>query len=181
MTIKYFFFLLGGNCPEGHKLYVITDDDKIYYTEKFDTNTFSFKKNDLEYICDMYSIHNNYLNQYGKVDFEIHQNNIGKGAPICYMFKNDNGKYIHLYTVGMYHNINAVEYVLALTTYHYQLQRIKQLIEELNNAAYAYYNKKPIMSHYEWDKKYDELTTLEYVTGIVFVNSPTQNFGYYDE
>lgn len=59
-----------------------------------------------------------------------------------------------------------------------KLERMKQLIKELNNASYAYYNQVPIMSDYEWDKMYDELETLEYVTGIVLANSPTHNVGY---
>lgn len=59
-----------------------------------------------------------------------------------------------------------------------KLERMKQLIKVLNNASYAYYNQVPIMSDYEWDKMYDELETLEYVTGIVLANSPTHNVGY---
>ena len=42
-----------------------------------------------------------------------------------------------------------------------KLERIKQLIKELNNASYAYYNQIPIMPDYEWDKMYDELINLE--------------------
>ena len=59
-----------------------------------------------------------------------------------------------------------------------KLERIKQLIKELNNASYAYYNQVPIMSDYEWDKMYDELINLEEETGIVLANSPTHNVGY---
>lgn len=59
-----------------------------------------------------------------------------------------------------------------------KLERIKQLIEELNNASYAYYNQIPIMPDYEWDKMYDELINLEEETGIVLENSPTHNVGY---
>ena len=59
-----------------------------------------------------------------------------------------------------------------------KLERIKQLIKELNDASYAYYNQVPIMPDYEWDKMYDELETLEYITGIVLANSPTHNVGY---
>lgn len=59
-----------------------------------------------------------------------------------------------------------------------KLERMKQLIKVLNKASYAYYNQVPIMSDYEWDKMYDELETLEYVTGIVLANSPTHNVGY---
>ena len=59
-----------------------------------------------------------------------------------------------------------------------KLERIKQLIKELNNASYAYYNQVPIMPDYEWDKMYDELVNLEEETGIVLSNSPTHNVGY---
>jgi DNA ligase (NAD+) len=59
-----------------------------------------------------------------------------------------------------------------------KLERIKQLIKDLNNASYAYYNQVPIMPDYEWDKMYDELMNLEEETGIVLSNSPTHNVGY---
>ncbi len=59
-----------------------------------------------------------------------------------------------------------------------KLERMKQLIKELNNASYAYYNQVPIMPDYEWDKMYDELINLEEETGIVLSNSPTHNVGY---
>ena len=59
-----------------------------------------------------------------------------------------------------------------------KLERIKQLIKDLNNASYAYYNQVPIMPDYEWDKMYDELINLEKETGIVLSNSPTHNVGY---
>lgn len=57
--------------------------------------------------------------------------------------------------------------------------RIKELIEILNKAAKAYYvDGTEIMSNFEYDALYDELTLLENETGIVFSNSPTQNVGY---
>ena len=59
-----------------------------------------------------------------------------------------------------------------------KLERIKQLIKDLNNASYAYYNQVPIMPDYEWDKMYDELINLEEETSIVLANSPTHNVGY---
>ena len=59
-----------------------------------------------------------------------------------------------------------------------KLERIKQLIKDLNNASYAYYNQIPIMPDYEWDKMYDELIKLVEETGIVLSNSPTHNVGY---
>lgn len=59
-----------------------------------------------------------------------------------------------------------------------KIDEIKQLIKELNNASYAYYNQVPIMPDYEWDKMYEELQSLEKETGIVLSNSPTHNVGY---
>lgn len=59
-----------------------------------------------------------------------------------------------------------------------KIERMKELINTLNNASNAYYNQSPIMSDYEWDKLYDELATLEYTTEIVLADSPTHNVGY---
>ena len=59
-----------------------------------------------------------------------------------------------------------------------KIERIKELIAQLNAASYAYYNSSPIMSDYEWDKMYDELCELESATGLTYPNSPTQNVGY---
>lgn len=59
-----------------------------------------------------------------------------------------------------------------------KLEKIKQLIKELNNASYAYYNQVPIIPDYEWDKMYDELINLEKETGIILSNSPAHNVGY---
>ena len=57
--------------------------------------------------------------------------------------------------------------------------RIKELIDILNEASRAYYdNDTEIMSNYEYDALYDELVKLEKETGIVLSNSPTQNVGY---
>lgn len=58
-------------------------------------------------------------------------------------------------------------------------QRINELVNMLNEASYAYYQKaEEIMSNYEYDKLYDELVALEEETGIVLANSPTVNVGY---
>ncbi len=59
-----------------------------------------------------------------------------------------------------------------------KIERMKELVNTLNNASDAYYNQSPIMSDYEWDKLYDELSTLEYTTEIVLADSPTHNVGY---
>ena len=59
------------------------------------------------------------------------------------------------------------------------VERIKQLTEQLNRAARAYYMQDTeIMSNYEYDALYDELKALEEKTGIVLAGSPTQQVGY---
>lgn len=61
-------------------------------------------------------------------------------------------------------------------------QRIKELVEQLNLASTAYYNgQNEIMTNYEWDAMFDELTELEQETGIVLENSPTQRTGMESE
>ena len=60
-----------------------------------------------------------------------------------------------------------------------KLERIKELVQLLNKACYAYYNTdKEIMSNYEYDKLFDELVELEKETNFVMSNSPTQRAGY---
>lgn len=56
-----------------------------------------------------------------------------------------------------------------------QINRIKELVELLNKASYAYYvNDKPIMSDKEYDQWYDELEALEKETGYILSSSVTQ-------
>ncbi len=60
-----------------------------------------------------------------------------------------------------------------------KLDRIKELVELLNEASRVYYAQdKEIMSNYEYDKLYDELVALEEETGVTLANSPTVNVGY---
>ena len=55
-------------------------------------------------------------------------------------------------------------------------KRMKELIEILNNASRLYYQfNTAIMTDFEYDKLYDELTELEAKTGITLSNSPTIN------
>ena len=56
-----------------------------------------------------------------------------------------------------------------------KIQRMQQLIVELNEASEAYYNGKgERMTDYEWDARFDELRRLEQETGTVLPDSPTQ-------
>ena len=46
--------------------------------------------------------------------------------------------------------------------------RAAELVKKLNQASEAYYNgKEEIMSNYEWDAMFDELSRLEAETGYV--------------
>ena len=57
-----------------------------------------------------------------------------------------------------------------------KITRMKELIDLLNAASYAYYqNSEPIMTDYEYDKLYDELVLLEKETNTTLSNSPTVN------
>lgn len=57
--------------------------------------------------------------------------------------------------------------------------RIKELVEILNEASKVYYSgTDEIMSNYEYDKLYDELVALEEETGIRMAQSPTGKVGY---
>lgn len=60
-----------------------------------------------------------------------------------------------------------------------KIDRMKELIPVLNEAAKAYYAQdREIMSNFEYDKLYDELTALEQETGMVLAGSPTVSVGY---
>lgn len=58
-------------------------------------------------------------------------------------------------------------------------ERIKELINILNEASESYYAKdEEIISNLEYDRLYDELVSLEKETGLVLATSPTQKVGY---
>ncbi|MCR5501871.1 MAG: NAD-dependent DNA ligase LigA [Lachnospiraceae bacterium] len=53
-------------------------------------------------------------------------------------------------------------------------ERIKELISRLNRASEAYYGgREELISNYEWDSLFDELSELEKKTGIIYPDSPT--------
>ena len=57
--------------------------------------------------------------------------------------------------------------------------RMKELVEQLDAAARAYYQEsRELMSNKEYDALYDELATLEKKTGTVLAKSPTAHAGY---
>lgn len=59
------------------------------------------------------------------------------------------------------------------------MDRMRELVSLLNNASEAYYAKdEEIMSNFEYDKLYDELTALETELGVTFADSPTVQVGY---
>ena len=59
------------------------------------------------------------------------------------------------------------------------MDEMRNLIEELNQAAEAYYNfDDNIISDYEYDKLYDRLLSLEKKFGLVLPDSPSRKVGF---
>lgn len=59
-----------------------------------------------------------------------------------------------------------------------KLEKMKKLVEELNQYAYEYYVlDNPSISDKEYDLKYDELVILEKETQVTLPYSPTQRVG----
>ena len=59
------------------------------------------------------------------------------------------------------------------------MQRMEWLVDTLRKASKAYYtDNNEIMSNFEYDKLYDELSALEKETGTVLENSPTTTVGF---
>lgn len=58
------------------------------------------------------------------------------------------------------------------------IERIKYLVNTLNNATKAYDEGNPIMTDTEWDDLYFELDDLEKTFNLVLPNSPTQSISY---
>lgn len=58
------------------------------------------------------------------------------------------------------------------------MQKMKQLVEQLNKYNYHYYTlDEPLISDKEYDQLYDELTALEAETGVTLPDSPTMRVG----
>ncbi len=59
------------------------------------------------------------------------------------------------------------------------LERMRELVSLLNQAAKAYYAQDTeIMSNYEYDRLYDELMEIEKITGVILTDSPTAEGGF---
>ncbi len=60
-----------------------------------------------------------------------------------------------------------------------KMDRMRELVSLLNKASEAYYAKnEEIISNFEYDALYDELTGLERELGVTMANSPTAQVGY---
>lgn len=60
-----------------------------------------------------------------------------------------------------------------------KIDRVKELVEQLNYHRNLYYNEsRPEISDFEYDQLFDELRNLEQETGFVMATSPTQTVGY---
>lgn len=60
----------------------------------------------------------------------------------------------------------------------FKIERMKQLIQLLNDWTDKYDAGYPVVSDIEWDKNYFELKALEEETGICLMGSPTQHIHY---
>ncbi|MWC30554.1 NAD-dependent DNA ligase LigA [Paenibacillus sp. MMS18-CY102] len=70
------------------------------------------------------------------------------------------------------------EHEAAVAATPQQLERMHQLIEEIERHSYSYYTlDQPTVSDAEFDKLYDELVALEKTIGVVIEHSPTQRVG----
>ncbi len=59
------------------------------------------------------------------------------------------------------------------------MERMRELVSLLNRASEAYYAKdEEMISNFEYDKLYDELTALETELGVTLADSPTVRVGY---
>ena len=60
-----------------------------------------------------------------------------------------------------------------------RMERMRELVSLLNRASEAYYAKdEEIISNFEYDKLYDELTALEKELGVTLAESPSAKVGY---
>ena len=60
--------------------------------------------------------------------------------------------------------------------------KMQELIRRLNEASEAYYGgRDEIMSNFEWDALFDELTRMEEETGVTLPDSPTQKVNTAEE
>ena len=60
-----------------------------------------------------------------------------------------------------------------------KIDRIKELVEQLNYHRNLYYNESASeLSDFEYDNLFDELSELEKETGFILASSPTQTVGY---
>ena len=59
-----------------------------------------------------------------------------------------------------------------------RLEKIRYLVNYLNDCTKEYDEGHPTISDKEWDEKYFELEQLEKETGLVLGNSPTQTINY---
>lgn len=61
-------------------------------------------------------------------------------------------------------------------------ERIEYLVATLNEASEAYYGgREEIMTNFEWDAMFDELTVLEEETGYIMPESPTRSVGHSED
>lgn len=104
-NIDYVFTVTGGFINE-HKLYAVTKDKKILFTDSVDVldSVEAVSNESLEYLFDLQE----------DLDFIEHDTQVIPCTSICTMYQVTDGELNQLYRVGMYKNTPAVDRVLDL-------------------------------------------------------------------
>ena len=110
---KYIFTITGGFRSGCHELYVVTKDNSVLYTDKFDMfdvieifNVIETAQPEFIFKLD------------AELDFTEHTDNDGFDTPTCTMWQVKGEQLQVLYCVGMYDNTPAVDEVRKI---HHQL------------------------------------------------------------
>ena len=100
LNAKYAFTVIGGGWGYQHELYVIAQDNSVYYTTNFDENNLENAKPEFIFSLDE------------ELDFEKHRDRTGCDAPDITMYKIEDSMLKCLYRVGDYDNVPAYRKIM---------------------------------------------------------------------
>ena len=109
-NVDYVFTITAGDFITVHKLYVVTKDRKVLFTDNIEVlkGIKAVPNESLEYLFDLHE----------ELDFVEHGTKVIPGSSICTMYDVVNGELNQLYRVGVYHNTPAVDRILDLHFQH---------------------------------------------------------------